>query len=231
VGEFSSLYYWPELCSVDDESETRGSKGTLNIFMNAITHESGAYNSNFVPQNGAIVFSENEIEKYGSEDNAEYIYTLMAAMIQFAKWLDYLKANNIYDNTRIIVVSDHGGSYHNPRIAFGEMEGHNPLLLVKEANSRGLLAVSGDLMTHADTPALAAVTLAGQNAGTAGSTATTVAALQREAAQAKTGSLWAVSETSSQPLWHGPYGFSLEGKRELRGGEMFRRGAWGKWER
>jgi hypothetical protein len=219
VGEFSSLYYWPQLCSIDDEGETpvsntgtRGSKGTLNIFMNAITHESGSYNSNFVPQNGAIVFSEQEIEKYGSEDNAEYIYTLMAAMTQFAKWLDYLKANNVYDNTRIIVVSDHGGSYHNPRIVFGEMEAYNPLLLVKEAGTRGLLVVSGDLMTHADVPALAAVTLMGP------------------VAMAKTGSLWAVSETSSQPLRHGPYGFSLVGKRELRGGEMFRREEWGEWE-
>jgi YidC/Oxa1 family membrane protein insertase len=226
VGEFSSLYYWPQLCSVADGTPV--SKGTLNIFMNSITHESGAYNSNFVPQNSIVVFSETELEKYGSEDNAEYIYTFMAAMTQFTKWLDYLKANNVYDNTRIIVISDHGGSYHNPFLDFAEMESHNPLLLVKEAGARGLLVVSGDLMTHSDTPALAAVTLTEQNAG---NTPAQVTVLQREAAQAKTRPLWAVSETSSQPLRHGPYGFSLEGKRALRGGEMFRSEAWGAWER
>jgi hypothetical protein len=102
------------------------------------------------------------------------------------------------------------------------------LLLVKQAGARGLLTVSNDLMTHSDTPALAAEALVEQNAG--GTTLEQVAALQREAAQAKTRPLWAVSETTSQPLRHGPYEFSLERKRALRGGEMFRSEAWGAWE-
>ncbi|MDR2210642.1 MAG: YidC/Oxa1 family membrane protein insertase [Spirochaetaceae bacterium] len=234
AAEFSSLYYLADLCGIDEGS------GTLNIFMNAVTHESGAYNSRFFPQPEPVEFSGEETGQYGSEENAEYMYTLMAAMTQFIKWLDFLRGEGIYDNTRIIVVSDHGGSYHNPSVGFGEMESHNPLLLVKEAGSRGGLSVSPELMTHADTPALAAKTLA-EAAGGAEETGTTngaaAAAGKREAAvlaqrgeAAKKQSLWAVSETSSQPLRHGPYGFSLDGVRELKGREVLERESWGEWK-
>ncbi|MDR2143962.1 MAG: membrane protein insertase YidC [Treponema sp.] len=230
AAEFSSLYYLSDLCGIDEGS------GTLNIFMNAVTHESGAYNSSFFPQPVPVRFSDEETEKYGSEENAEYMYTFMAAMKQFVKWIDFLKRENVYDNTRIIVVSDHGGSYHNPSIDFDEIEGYNPLLMVKEAGSRGRLAVSPELMTHADTPALAAKTLA--EAGGTEETGATNAAAGRDAAvlarrgeAAKKQPLWAVSETSSQPLRHGPYGFSLDGIRELKGREVLKRESWGEWER
>jgi YidC/Oxa1 family membrane protein insertase len=231
AAEFSSLYYLPDLCGIDE------GPGTLNIFMNAVTHESGAYNSSFFPQPEPVRFSDEETEKYGSEENAEYMYTFMAAMKQLLKWIDFLKKEEVYDNTRIIVVSDHGGSYHNPLIDFGEMEGHNPLLLVKETGSQGRLAVSPELMTHADTPALAVRNLA-EAAEETGNTNEAVARAERETAvltqsgeNAKKQPLWAVSETSSQPLRHGPYEFSLDGVRELKGREVLERESWGEWEK
>jgi hypothetical protein len=205
VAEFSSLYYLPELCFTDE------GVGTLNIFMNAVTHESGAYNTELFPQSKPIEFSEEEKRRYGSEENAEYMYTLLSAMKQFVKWLDYLKQQNVYDNTRIIVVADHGGSYNSRRDTAG-MEGFNPLLMVKEPGERGALVVSGDFMTHADTPYLATGRL-------------------KEAEEAKRGALAAVSVVSSQPLRHGPYGFNVDGIRKLKRGEVLRKESWGEWER
>ena len=35
----------------------------------------------------------------------------VAAMIKLGEWFDYLRENGVYDNTRIIVVSDHGSNY------------------------------------------------------------------------------------------------------------------------
>jgi YidC/Oxa1 family membrane protein insertase len=218
VAEFSSLYYWPELCSVDS------GPGTLNIFMNAVTHESGAYGADLFPQSKPVLFDDAEIERYGSEGNAEYMYTFLSAMKQLVKWLDYLKQQGVYDNTTIIVVSDHGGHYHSRHEAYLEMENYNPLLLIKEPASRGILAVSQEFMTHADTPVLAAEAMTGRG----GITGEKIAAL---AGDAKGGSLWAVDEVSSQPLRHGPYEFNLTGIRELRGKEMFRKESWGEWER
>ena len=34
--------------------------------------------------------------------------TNMAALIQLGKWFDYLRENGVYDNTKIILVADHG---------------------------------------------------------------------------------------------------------------------------
>ena len=85
----------------------------------------------------------------------------MAGLMAVAKWLDYLKANNCYDNTRIIIVSDHGFGLSN----FSDLmisgahqidaEWFTPLLMVKDFNSRGELSQSEEFMTNADTPYLA----------------------------------------------------------------------------
>jgi YidC/Oxa1 family membrane protein insertase len=230
VAEFSSLYYLPDLCAVDN------GPATLNIFMNAVTHESGAYNAALFPQNDPVTFSDEETAAYGSEENAEYLYTFMAAMKQFVKWLDFLRAAGIYDNTRIIVVSDHGGSYHSPAVEFAEMEGYNPLLMVKEAGSRGNLAVSPELMTHADTPAIAVKTMPRvygelREGESQNGEDTVPGRIAGKSEEAKRQPLTAVSEASSQPLRHGPYEFNLTGKRELRGRGVFSRESWGEWER
>ena len=79
------------------------------------------------------------------------------------RWLDYLKEEGVYDNTRIIIVADHGYYLEN----FPEMLQHDeigtkldgeafaPLLMVKDFNSRGDLKTSEEFMTNADTPYLA----------------------------------------------------------------------------
>jgi membrane protein insertase Oxa1/YidC/SpoIIIJ len=217
VAEFSSLYYLPKLCPVDSDT------GTLNIFMNAVTHESGAYNAELFPQPKTVLFDESEAALYGSENNAEYMYTFLSAMKQFVIWLDYLKKHDVYDNTRIIVVSDHGGHYHSGNIEFTEMESHNPVLLVKDFDSRGTVKISPELMTHADTPALAAAGLLGPGPEDNEKEPEGLAERNRP--------LVAVDELSSQPLRHGPYQFNLERLRELKGRAMFRKESWGEWER
>ena len=86
-----------------------------------------------------------------------HYYACMAAMRQIGLWFDYLRENGIYDNTRIIIVSDHGFGLGQ----FGEMytedgfdtEWFDPILMVKDFNSDGF-QVSEEFMTHADVPAL-----------------------------------------------------------------------------
>ncbi len=86
----------------------------------------------------------------------------MAGLMAVAKWIDYLKANDCYDNTRIIIVSDHGFGLANfpdimsvgtPSPVDGEW--FTPLLMVKDFGSRGELKTSEEFMTNADTAYLA----------------------------------------------------------------------------
>jgi len=85
----------------------------------------------------------------------------MAGLKAVAKWLDYLKANNCYDNTRIIIVSDHGFGLSNfsDLLLTGthqiDAEWFTPLLMVKDFGSHGELVQSEEFMTNADTPYLA----------------------------------------------------------------------------
>lgn len=83
--------------------------------------------------------------------------TNMAVMMQLGNWLDYLRANNVYDNTRIIIVSDHGRDlYHTEELNLGQEDASRylPLLLVKDFGSAEFTTCD-DFMTNADVPTLA----------------------------------------------------------------------------
>ena len=51
----------------------------------------------------------------GEDFTGDYAHlsTETAAYLQIGKILEYLKANDAYDNTRIIITSDHGIFYNN----------------------------------------------------------------------------------------------------------------------
>ena len=83
----------------------------------------------------------------------------MSACILLGDWFDYLRANDVYDNTRIIIVADHGYGIHQfDDLLFDsvdlDVQSVNPVLLVKDYGAEGF-TVSYDFMTNADTPALA----------------------------------------------------------------------------
>lgn len=97
-----------------------------------------------------------------SELQMIHYQTNMAAMIQLGKWFDYLRENDVYDNTRIIIVADHGqplGDFDELVMDDGtndlkNVEGYYPLLLVKDFDSREF-TTSHEFMTNADVPTLA----------------------------------------------------------------------------
>ena len=80
----------------------------------------------------------------------------MAALLKIADWLDYLKLQGCYDNTRIIIVADHGFPYEGfPEYALANdasATSNMPLFMVKDFNRQGSLYTSHDFMTNADTP-------------------------------------------------------------------------------
>ncbi|MBR3081386.1 MAG: membrane protein insertase YidC [Clostridiales bacterium] len=91
----------------------------------------------------------------------EFYEMNMAALMSVGKWLDYLKEQGVYDNTRIIIVSDHAYGlrqfdellFNNEGVDF-DAQGFIPLLMFKDFGSKGF-KVSEEFMTNADTPALA----------------------------------------------------------------------------
>ncbi len=97
--------------------------------------------------------------KLNNYRQASHYHANMAAFIQLANWFDYLRANDVYDNTRIILVSDHGvsGAWHTNDLVYeGRMDfaSYAPLLMVKDFNSESY-TTSSEFMTNADVPTLA----------------------------------------------------------------------------
>ena len=85
--------------------------------------------------------------------------TNVAALKQIGKWFDYLRENGVYDNTKIIIVSDHGRQlFHTDELMHEEenldLNLYFPLLMVKDFGSEGF-TVCDDFMTNADVPTLA----------------------------------------------------------------------------
>jgi arylsulfatase A-like enzyme len=84
----------------------------------------------------------------------------VAALKRVGVWLDRLKKDGMYDNTRIIIVSDHGKNVFNPLFMDFEKNmkaysRYNPLLLVKDFGSEEDLFIDDNFMTNADAPLFA----------------------------------------------------------------------------
>ncbi len=101
-------------------------------------------------------------------EQVQHYQTNLAALLQLENWFDYLKANGMYDNSRIIITGDHG--YYLDQVDVLNAKGLNhkdkasiesffPLLLVKdfgETCETGANPNETKFMTNADVPLLAA---------------------------------------------------------------------------
>ena len=150
IGSYAALDLLPALTSIDS-----GSPGHLMIACNMLTHDAVYLQfPEYIP--------ETDITDRGNGifANIPEYHVNMAAYLLLGKWFDYLKENNVYDNTRIIIASDHGHGIsidpHSSILPDGSrLERFTPLLLIKDFNDNGSLIVDNSFMTHADIPLLA----------------------------------------------------------------------------
>ena len=156
INSYSVLDYLPELSRFDS------GKNTFNMMVNDSVHEPRILD----------IYSR---EKFESEIENDYefpfkrkyteihFYSQIGAFNKLCEWFEYLKENNAYNNTKIIIVSDHGRDVDDPFFShFSDNEKernkysyYHPLLLVKDFNSNGELKISNEFMTNADVPLFA----------------------------------------------------------------------------
>lgn len=150
-------------------SLTEISSGNDNNFLmmkSRATHEPIILEeSNYEPSLTAQL-PEDNIKKAadGSEldlSNTDYMrhyHCNISSLLRLGEWFDFLREQGVYDNTRIIIVADHGfdlGQFDYMELSNGvNVEAVNPLLLVKDFNSKGF-NISDEFMTNADTPTIA----------------------------------------------------------------------------
>lgn len=152
IDYYAALDYLPELTDFTSE------KSAYFTITNETPHsESPLQAPDFEPAKKITQKANAPVTNYRA------ISSNIATYKRLGEFFDYLKENGCYDNSRIIIVSDHGiGSYDGLKIDFwGVLEnGYNPdhlhpLLLVKDFDAKGALRVNEDFMTNADVPSIA----------------------------------------------------------------------------
>ncbi|WP_297249205.1 YidC/Oxa1 family membrane protein insertase [uncultured Brachyspira sp.] len=130
----------------------------FNIIHSDTTHEPFNYNSNFIPSSKIENVPDEDMKYFGGDFSARTYYATVASFKELANFFKYLKENNAYDNTKIIIVSDHSG-YFSPSVFdendMGGFKIFNAMLYFKDFNSRGEIVSNNTFMTIADVPYLA----------------------------------------------------------------------------
>ena len=166
VQEYTALEALPDIIDIQEDS-----RNCFFMFANGTAHEitllqepeylpavnidntdyDAAHEDRFTVE-GITMHMDSSYQNY-----AQYECSV-AACIELGQWFDYLRDNGLYDNTRIIIVADHG--YDLPQFDDLMLEdpdinvqSFNPVLMVKDFGATGF-EVSNDFMTNADTPFL-----------------------------------------------------------------------------
>ena len=155
--EFLDCY--SELAYLKDLTDFTGTQDTYCTIVNETTHSALDLKPPlYEPSQDISGERPEKVKRLGSVD------ANIASLKKLGEWFDYLKENGCYDNTRIILVSDHGiGSSAGYELDFTEenwphlqQPDHcHPLLMVKDFGSAGDLKTDFQFMTNADVPSIA----------------------------------------------------------------------------
>ena len=171
LDSYSTLDLLPKLTKIND-------KGNFyNSFANELTHEDMLLQPpKYEPQKklDLSAYTIEDLAELSAGAKANEIPPLFlpgfsgnaASYILLSKWFDYLKANGVYDNTRIIIVSDHGigigaqgiFGFDKPLLSNGYPKDHfHAVLFEKDFGASGPIVFDEEsFMTTADVPTMAA---------------------------------------------------------------------------
>jgi len=173
LGPYAVLEHMEDMTEIE-----KNSSNTFLMISNDLTHEPMLLQEpDFIPaedvDNSDIgagyerrMDDEGNVLLTSSEKNLVHYQTNVAAMIKLGEWMDFLKDKGVYDNTRIIIVSDHGRDIKDnilPRIDYTNKDGEkrkldtsffNSVLMVKDFDSKGF-RINKQLIPNADTPSIA----------------------------------------------------------------------------
>ena len=130
---------------LSEVSNAEMKQNTFKYIHNSLTHSPFGINDD-----GSLTkpgqFPDEEHKTFYSGRGAYNTQKEFLAL--FDKWCDWLKENKIYDNTYIILLSDHGNVYadYNPLTDDKIINGFNPLFMVKGFGSDGPVQIDSETL-------------------------------------------------------------------------------------
>ena len=163
ITSYGALTHLPDMTQITDDDTD-----TFLMMANKTTHEDALLQMpDYVPSlyiDNSQYFDESIYTIDGvtcrmdkRKHQAHYDVNI-ASMLILGRFMDYLRENDVYDNTRIIIVADHGKKQNQIKtLKLGKIDvmTYNPMLLVKDFDAAGGITTCNDFMTNADTPVLA----------------------------------------------------------------------------
>ena len=151
LDNYTTLAYFPLLTDFSDSTDN-----TYTAIVNELTHDAALFQyPDYVPKMYVTDLGDGP---FAEENN---YHASMAAFLLLGKWFGFLQEHGVYDNTRIIIASDHGrpvNSKYSGNILLPNNEwlsGYHALLMVKDFLSNGELTTDTVFMTHGDVPSIA----------------------------------------------------------------------------
>lgn len=157
----------PAMTRISDSDE-----GTFLMMSNTMTHDVSILQApDYVPEKivDNTAYDEAHEDRFVGEDRdlliqevrqMAHYHVNMSMFLRLGEWFDTLRDQGVYDNTRIIIVSDHGYYLETmedlliPDRPGESLECFYPLLMVKDFDAKGF-TTSDTFMTNADVPTLA----------------------------------------------------------------------------
>ena len=151
----SSMYYYQMLLSTKEFTKiNEDTNNYYNILHNIVTHEPQYFNSDFLPDYSTRELDIDDLSIYKDEYSTRHFYSSVGTLNCIVEFINFLKKNNVYDNTKIILVSDHGSYINTTSFKYTNMKfasRYNALLMFKDFNSRGNIKLDNNFMTVSDT--------------------------------------------------------------------------------
>jgi len=151
LGGYTSLFYYPEITNFIENGNT------FHMITNDLAHDRAFFQyPDYTLEENITDYGTN---KFGNKASFMYYHVNAASYMLLSKWFDALREAGVWDNCRIIIVSDHGNlSLNNPGFTTFQNNyviPYNPILLVKDFNQNDVLQINNDFMTNADVPLIA----------------------------------------------------------------------------
>lgn len=159
----TTFQQWAELKSLSKLSTATATDSQLNIYWNTLPHEPYFMADDCQPAAERLNLTDEQLSDRGASSLFEEQHRIATrcTLLLVAEYMDWLKEAGVYDNTKIVLVSDHGivgpVEDHSTRAEEGgttaaDFVKTRSLLMVKERDADGSLSIDDEFLPNAEVP-------------------------------------------------------------------------------
>lgn len=152
------------LAVLGEVSAVNAPRKTFTFIGNELTRAPLLVRDTCIPDR-TLTPSDADLKRFRTPDTTAFFHTHKCEMQELAKYMDWFRERGIYDNTMIVLVSDHGWKANNPMFDGLEHQStysmFQAFLMVKPFGSNGPLQQSTQFISNANVTGMICATIGG----------------------------------------------------------------------